>query len=300
MASQGGPRVSIVIRAKNEEALVGETLSALYAQTVTDFEVILVDSGSTDRTLDIARQFPVTVIEIPASSFTFGRALNLGCAAARGTLLGFLSAHTVPLTDRWVDRMVAHFADPQVAGVWGGQTERRNVPPRPRLIRQDLQGFLDNIHFGFSNANAMIRAALWRNHPFDETLPGTEDKEWALRVLEDGYALVFDSSAYVYHYHEETLRQVWRRSHREHVGFARFLASEQPSLRALTRRTYWGLRSLPRERAAHTEAEVGLARAIANVLAQEAGRYTGLRAGRALGPLPRARARSAAGAQGNP
>jgi rhamnosyltransferase len=282
------PRVSIVIRAKNEAALIGETLEALFAQTVRDFEVILVDSGSTDGTLEIARRFPVRVIEIPPASFTFGRALNVGCAGARGALLGFLSGHTVPLTNRWMERMVSHFADAQIAGVWGGQTERRDRPPRPKLVRQDLAGFRARVSFGFSNANGMARTALWRAHPFDETLPGTEDKEWAHRVLQAGFQLVFDSQAYVYHYHAETLRQVWRRSHREHVGFARFLDLGRPSLGSIVRRTYWGLGEARRERAAGAASAGAMAEA-ARVVAQEIGRYTGIREGLAQGPLARAR-----------
>ena len=73
------PVASIIIRAKNEEALIGEVLTAVYEQTVRDIEVILVDSGSTDRTLEIARKFPLKIIEIRPEEFTYGRALNIGC-----------------------------------------------------------------------------------------------------------------------------------------------------------------------------------------------------------------------------
>jgi glycosyltransferase involved in cell wall biosynthesis len=87
------PVASIIIRAKNEEALVGEVLTAVYEQTFRDFEVILVDSGSTDRTVEIARTFPIKIVEIRPEEFTYGRALNIGCKAAQGQFLVFVSAH---------------------------------------------------------------------------------------------------------------------------------------------------------------------------------------------------------------
>ena len=111
------PVASIIIRAKNEEALVGEVLTAVYGQTVRDIEVIVVDSGSTDRTLEIARTFPLKIIEIQPEEFTYGRALNIGCRAAQGEFLAFVSAHAVPLTANWLACLISHFDDPNVAGV---------------------------------------------------------------------------------------------------------------------------------------------------------------------------------------
>ena len=75
------PRAGIVIRTFNEEAMLGRTLEAIAAQSEQAFQVILVDSGSTDRTLEIARMFPgIRILEIPKAEFTYGRALNIGIA----------------------------------------------------------------------------------------------------------------------------------------------------------------------------------------------------------------------------
>ena len=78
--------VSVVIRAKDEGESIGRTLDLLSRQT-TEHEVVLVDSGSTDATVEIARGAGVSVIEIPAKDFTYGGALNTGCAAAGGEIL---------------------------------------------------------------------------------------------------------------------------------------------------------------------------------------------------------------------
>ena len=75
---------SIIIRSYNEEEHIGRLLQGIFEQSVKNIEVIIVDSGSRDNTLKIARTFPVIIHEINPREFSFGRALNLGCHAASG------------------------------------------------------------------------------------------------------------------------------------------------------------------------------------------------------------------------
>jgi glycosyltransferase involved in cell wall biosynthesis len=276
------PVASIIIRAKNEEALVGEVLTAVSAQTVRDVEVILVDSGSTDRTLEIARTFPLKIIEIRPEEFTYGRALNIGCEAARGEFLVFVSAHAVPLTANWLACLLSHFDDVNVAAVWGSSIEKKTNLPKERVVRQDLGMFLSKPNFGLSNNNAVIRADVWRRHAFDELLPYTEDKEWAWRVLNDGYTVVYDSRALVWHYHHDTLRQIWYRSHLAYVGFANFLEFPVPSRCEILRRVCAQTLRQLWYGATWRERLGPLTVALPSLIAREIGRYTGLREGKAL------------------
>lgn len=95
--------VSAVIRAYNEAQHIGRLLEGLEQQTVKPDEVVLVDSGSTDDTVAIAEVAGCKVVHIPKSEFSFGRALNMGCAAASGDILLFASAHVYPVYDTHVD-----------------------------------------------------------------------------------------------------------------------------------------------------------------------------------------------------
>ena len=259
----------------NEEALLGETLQRLYAQTFGDFEIIVVDSGSTDRTIDIALSFPrVKLIEIPSAQFTFGRALNIGCRHSRGDILVFLSAHALPGTEQWLARLLAYFDDPRVVGTWGSQRRRPGAGREPRLVRQDLAMFMRNIYFGFCSSNGAARRSVWEKYPFHEQMPGSEDKEWAHRVLSDGYLLVHDSEAFVYHRHDDSIRQAWWRSHREHLGYAYFLPDHRVGLAANFRYGYYALKAAWELQPSPGRVQ-RFARRVPRILATTVGRYTG-------------------------
>jgi rhamnosyltransferase len=101
--------VSAVIRAYNEAKHIGRLLEGLEQQTLKPDEVILVDSGSTDETVAIAQAAGCTVIHIPKSEFSFGRALNMGCGAASGEILLFASAHVYPVYNTHVEHITNAF-----------------------------------------------------------------------------------------------------------------------------------------------------------------------------------------------
>ncbi|MFQ5508891.1 MAG: glycosyltransferase [Leptospirillia bacterium] len=225
------PRASIIIRCKNEVVDIGGVLCAIRSQQVDfPFEVIAVDSGSTDGTLDVLRHFDVRIIEIPAESFTFGYALNVGCAAAEGDILIALSAHVYPKDRGWLARHVGYFDDDRVAATATGRV----------FLRQDLAGFESNPYVGCDNANGGFPAALWRQRPFDETLSGTEDKEWGHHFQRQGYLVICDPQLMALHIHPadsaaDMMRERYWRACREHMGYAAFL-SRTVLFKALIRR----------------------------------------------------------------
>ena len=93
------PETSIVVRSFNEAEHIGDVLAAVSEQAYQDFEIILVDSGSTDGTLEIADQYVDKVEFVAPHDFTFGHSCNAGCEVADGEFVSFLSAHAIPTDD---------------------------------------------------------------------------------------------------------------------------------------------------------------------------------------------------------
>lgn len=271
------PRVSVVVRTKDEAASIGKTLRLLAEQTLApQSETIVVDSGSSDDTVAIARDAGARVIEIPAADFTYGGSLNTGAAEARAELVVALSAHAFPLDDGWLERVVATFDDERVAcacGYEGDPLGNRLTGPRV----QDADDAARHPHWGYSNVNGGFRRELWRQRPFREDMPGTEDKEWAWFWLNHGYVMVVDPALVVEHDHsDETPRERYARWRREWLGLGMFVELPEYGVRELARE-WWteqaGRRSMLRSRLSPRRA------------AELAGTYAGRRAARrAAGP----------------
>jgi rhamnosyltransferase len=213
--------VSIVIRTRNEAQHLAEVLEAIARQEHPCQEVILVDSGSTDGTLQIAEAFGARVIAIEARSFTYGYALNRGMEASRGDVVAFLSGHAVPCDESWLGHLGRPFSDERVAGCYGRQLPLPECRPWERLNLGRYFGAMPRVQSHdpfFSNANAAVRRDLWKGIPFREDLPGGEDHAWAAAAQVAGYQIVYEPRAAVRHSHNEGLRQLYRRMARERAG----------------------------------------------------------------------------------
>ena len=210
--------VAVVIRCRDEAAWIGRVLDAVLAQTVAA-EVLVIDSGSRDASVEIARSRGVRVEAIPAEAFTYGRSLNLGFAHTSAPLVAALSAHALPVDTRWLERLTAHFADADVAAVYGRQLPHADLDPfRRRAVleywgsepREDGVGAVR-----FSNANGAVRRTAWESLPWDEALPASEDRSWAASVVAGGGRIVYAPDAAVLHSHSEGARAVYRRHRAE-------------------------------------------------------------------------------------
>ncbi len=213
-----GPRCSIVIRCFNEERHIGKLLSGIGQQTESNYEIILVDSGSTDATLSIASHYPVKILSIPPEEFSFGRSLNLGCAAATGEFVVIVSAHVYPMYEDWLELLLEGFADSDVALCYGRQ--RGDEQTRYSEHQVFAQWFraesrTRQIDPFCNNANAAVRRSLWLQRPYNEDLTGLEDLDWALSMVNQGRVLSYAASAEVFHAHEESPARIYNRYRRE-------------------------------------------------------------------------------------
>ena len=222
-------RCSVIIRAYNEENHIRKLLQGILAQTVKDVEIILVDSGSTDRTVEIAAEFPVKVIHINPEDFTFGYSLNRGVEACGNELVVIASAHVYPVYPDWLETLLKPFEDPKVALTYGKQ--RGNESSKFSEHQLFRQWFPDGKpapqdHPFCNNANAAIRRSLWLQNPYDESLPGLEDLDWAYRLMKQDYSIQYVPDAEIIHVHQETPTGIYRRYLREGMAFKRIFPNE--------------------------------------------------------------------------
>ena len=219
MTDDRRPETSIVIRAFNEERWLPEVFGALDRQRYRDFEVLLVDSGSVDRTREVAAASGARIVRLRSEDFTFGHSLNAGVRESRGRLIAVLSAHAIPADEEWLGRLVAPLRNAGTAMVYGCQrghalskfSENRDFDRYFPSSNHEVER--DNPFA--NNANSALRRDLWEQRPFDEGLPGLEDVDWAKCWLERDFKVVYQADACIVHVHTETWAQVRRRYHRE-------------------------------------------------------------------------------------
>ena len=195
-------KISIIIRTKNEERWIEQCLKKIFDQNYDNFEVILVDNNSKDKTLEKAKKFPVKVIKI--NKFLPGKAINLGIKKSTGKIIVCLSAHCIPINNNWLKKIIFALKDPNVAGVYGRQKplsyssdfDKRDLfnlfGPEKKIQRKDTF---------FHNANSAFKKKLWSKIPFDEKTKHIEDRIWGNQVINKGYKIIYEPNAPVYHWH---------------------------------------------------------------------------------------------------
>ncbi|BBY78762.1 hypothetical protein MPRF_56610 [Mycolicibacterium parafortuitum] len=233
MSNERQRRISAVIRAYNEDKHIGRLLKGLEQQTVKLDEIILVDSGSTDDTVAIARAAGCTIVPIAKEEFSFGRALNRGCEAASGDVLLILSAHVYPLYDTYIEQMVGAFDRNRTAIAYGRQVgDERTKFSESRVMLKwfPTQNIWDQEHPFSNNANAAILRSTWAESPYDESLTGLEDLDFAKKAIQRGHRIAYIADAPVVHVHEETWNITRNRYRREAIAYARIMDDSKLSL----------------------------------------------------------------------
>lgn len=207
---------SIIIRAKNEERDIGRVLEAISRQNYVDHEVIVVDSGSTDNTIKIARGHNARIIEIDGRDYRPGRAMNIGAEAGRGKYVLYLSAHAQPLSADWLQNLVRNFKDEKVAACYGKQVPGPDCDPYQELffygIFDDDKRVQTEVSL-FSAVNGAIRKDLWRELKFNEQLPLREDSIWAGEMIRRGKSIIYEPEAIVVHTHHDNYVKVIKKSY---------------------------------------------------------------------------------------
>jgi glycosyltransferase involved in cell wall biosynthesis len=208
--------VSVIIRTRNEAQSLRKVLEIIANQdTNFSYEIVLVDSYSTDDTKHIAEKYGCKIVNLSQAEFSWGRGLNIGIENSEGKFCILLSAHCYPVNNKWMNGLVEPLIeDERVAANYGGQIPIKGVDPFEEVELKEwfpTNKSPDKKRVGISNSNACIRKEVWRLFKFNETLSSYEDAEWAMRVQNAGYLLKYVSEAAVFHSHRISVKSIYIR-----------------------------------------------------------------------------------------
>ena len=306
------PLVSIVLLTRDGAETLPAALEAIGRQrTDFPFEIVAVDSGSTDGSLAVLERVAREVIHIEPELFNHGLTRNLAIDRSRGELVVLLVQDAIPASDDWLAKLAAPLrAHPDVAGAFCRQRPRPDATaltkhylgtwvgasPAPRSARLtsaselDRLGPLERLHLcAFDNVCSCIRRSVWEQIPFAET-PIGEDLEWAKAVLLAGFRLDYVADAAVLHSHDRPASYEFARTYVLHRRlYSLFGLRTIGSLRGLARAIAGSMRlhlRCERQAGGSSGGKAGTARALALAVAWPLGQYLGgLSAARSWKPI---------------
>lgn len=223
--------ISVVIPVKNEARNIRACIDGILQQSVPVQEIIVIDSGSTDDTLQILKTYSqVKILEIPSADFNHGETRNLGVQHASGEFVLLTVGDARPASEYWIAELLKGFTDSGVAGVCGQQIvphdrdknpiEWFNPVSEPQIIRyqfndaaafESLSPLEKKTICGWDDVTAMYRRTMLLETPFQKT-SYSEDAIWAKEVILKGYAISYNHKARVYHYHLENADFTFKRN----------------------------------------------------------------------------------------
>jgi rhamnosyltransferase len=230
--------VTIAILTFNGEAMLGDILDAIAKQkTSREVEILIIDSGSTDKTIEILKEHPkVHLHQIPNSEFGHGRTRNLAIELAKGEYVLFLTQDAIPAHERWLDAMIEPFEiSDKIACVLGSQIPHANAPapikrevetvframgPRDAISlhrKNQLTDELGLVNTFLSNTNSAVRKELLLKIPFRD-VDYAEDQGLGIDLLEAGYYKAYSPLGAVDHSHDYSVIEYFRRKFDEYVG----------------------------------------------------------------------------------
>ena len=236
-SSDHRPAVSLFVPTWNAGPELEAILERWRSQELDrSFEIVAIDSGSSDGTLDLLRAADVRVTEIPNREFNHGLTRNQGIELCRGDIVVLTVQDALPKDRRWMQRLVDCFEDPRVAGAFGRQEARLDANP---FIRDRLKSWVagqdqartheierEDEFWGlaplerlqrvaFDNVSSAVRKSVMSEIPFRERKFG-EDIDWSQRALLAGHRTVFEPRSVVVHSHDNSAWYEFKRTYADH------------------------------------------------------------------------------------
>ncbi|MEO1660838.1 MAG: glycosyltransferase family 2 protein [Pseudomonadota bacterium] len=240
----GRPLVSVIIPVKNGLPEFERVLAGLQDQEFEhEFEVLVIDSGSSDGSKEaIPHDDPrFKLIEIDSADFGHGKTRNYGIELSEGDYCAFLTHDAAPFNEHWLRNLVRPLLeDEEVAGVFGRHVGYEHASPFTKWelethfdgLRQwpvvqldDARAYtkdigLQQVYHYYSDNSSCLRKSVWDEIPYAD-VDFSEDQLWAKAIVEAGHKKAYAADSVVYHSHDYSLMERFRRSFDEARAFKR-------------------------------------------------------------------------------
>ena len=216
-------KISVIIPTYNAEDYLPSLLSKLQEQTVS-FELIIIDSSSADKTVEIAKQYTKHVIIIPSGEFDHGGTRTKAAKTASGDVIVFLTQDALPCDTDTLETILKMFNDPSVGAAYGRQIPYEESSLFGKHLRyfnypdiSYIRTMEDKDKYGIKTAflsdsfAAYRRAVLENIGWFKDGLIVGEDTYAGAKILLADFALAYCAEAKVYHSHSYTILEEFRR-----------------------------------------------------------------------------------------
>lgn len=215
--------VSFIIRTLNEGRTLGKVIELINKlEDKYDKEIIIVDSGSTDNTIEIANKYKCKIVKISKSEFSWGRSLNRGIQHSSGDYIVIISAHCFIKDNNFLKNAITYINNYGIAAVYGQQIAIPFVDPFEEL---ELKEAYPNISsfimdhsciykgkaIGISNACCVLKKKVWEEYKFDEDVQSLEDYLWVANITQNGFKVGYSNTFAVYHSHDYDVRNIYKR-----------------------------------------------------------------------------------------
>ncbi|WP_105244572.1 glycosyltransferase [Psychrobacter sp. Marseille-P5312] len=244
-------KASVIIPTYNGGEPFKHVLDALMKQRAPwPYEVVIVDSGSKDGTIEYIHNYPeVKLLHIDSKDFQHGRTRNYAIEHTRGEFVAVLTHDALPADEFWLYNIVSlleHY--PDAAGAFGRHFAYNDADPYTKKDLIDHFNGFDNfpinlskytdeekynsedrgwrqvLHF-YSDNNSCMRKSVWEKIPYPE-VPFGEDQAWAKLVTDAGYEKLYSKAATVYHSHDFDYEETRKRASEEAEFFASYFGYE--------------------------------------------------------------------------
>ncbi len=205
-------KVSIIIITYNQKAFLEKSLPIVFSQDYSDYEVVVVDSGSTDGSFELYKKYPIKVVKYIGSvgrNFNYATAFNLAVGNSTGDIYVRLSGDVIPVGDNWLEELITPFQDSGVAGVYSHQVHNKDSDLHHKLLsffifspyREHFAKLAPGLMFW--GASAAIRKSCYEEVPFSEKQRRGEDSLWSIEMAKRGYKTFYASKSQVIHNHHK-------------------------------------------------------------------------------------------------